>query len=55
MHISLDEHMILPEMWQYKHTSILKYKTLEEKTFIETMEKEKGKSQNTNTVNKATS
>lgn len=55
MHISLDEHMILPEIWQYEHTSILKYKMLEEKTFIETMEKEKGKSQNTNTVNKATS
>lgn len=55
MQIGLDELMILPEIWQYKHTSILKHKMLEEKTFIETMEKEKGKSQNTNTVNKTSS
>lgn len=47
--------MILTEIWQYKNTSILKYKMLEEKIFIETLEEEKGKSQNTNTVNKAIS
>lgn len=41
MQIGLDERMILPEKWQYKHACILKYETLEEKTFIETMEKEK--------------
>lgn len=55
MQIGLDEDMILPEMWHHKHISILKYKMLEEKRFIETMEKEEGKSHNTNTVNKATS
>lgn len=30
MQIGLDEHMILPEIWQYKHTCIFKYKMLED-------------------------
>lgn len=55
MQIGLEEHMILTEIWQYKQKSILKYETPEEKIFIETLEVEKGKSQNTNTVNKAIS
>lgn len=55
MEIGLDEHILLSQIWQYIHPSILKYKALQKRTAIGTLEKKKGKTQSTNRVNKAAS